>query len=146
MRHSLLVGILCVGVLLVTAIAMAQEPEAQAPVGTMADVMVGMTYPAANEILLSAARGGPSSDKEWMALQRSAVLLGESANVLLMRGRIRDQGEWVKASRMMADAGASAYRAARAKDVSALSAVAEPLNASCIACHTRYRPNVHPRR
>jgi mono/diheme cytochrome c family protein len=86
----------------------------------------------------------PKDDKEWTTVQRSAVLLAESGNVLMMRGRARDQGEWMKASRLLVDAGAAAYKAARAKDAKALAAVSEPLNASCIACHTRYRPNVHP--
>ena len=141
-----IVGTLSIGFLLVAGVTMAQAPESSQPVGTMADVMVGMTYPAANEILLSVARGGPASDKEWMMVQRSAVLLGESGNVLMMRGRLRDQGEWLKDARMMVDAGAAAYKAARARDTAALAAVTEPLNASCSTCHTQYRLNVHPLR
>jgi hypothetical protein len=111
----------------------------------MTDLMVSMTYPAANDILLSAARGGPRDDKEWAAVQRSAVVVAESGNVLMMRGRARDQGEWIKDAKMLVDAGAAAYRAARAKDVNALAAVIEPLNAACVTCHKQYRPNVHPR-
>jgi len=111
-------------------------------VGTMSDVMVSMVYPAANNILLAAYRGGPQNDKEWLALQRSAVMLAESGNVLTMRGPAGGQGDWAKDAKMLADAGAAAYKAARAKDTNALMAVAQPLNAACTTCHKQYRANV----
>jgi len=80
-----------------------------------------------------------------MQAQRSAVLLAESGNVLMMPGRSRDQGEWARGARLLVDAGAAAYRAARAKDAVALSALDASINASCLGCHKQYRPNVHPR-
>ena|SRR5712691_4950307 len=139
-------GVLLVGSMLVAAGAViVQAQDAAQPVGTMADLMTSMVYPAANDLLLSIARGGPSNDKEWMAAQRSAVLLGESGNVLMMRGRARDQGQWMADAKMLVDAGAAAYRAARAKDANALGAVEASINASCVTCHKQYRPNVHPR-
>ena len=137
---------LLVGLIVVAAGAiMAQAQDAAQPVGTMGELMTSMVYPAANDLLLSIARGGPKDEKEWMAAQRSAVLLAESGNVLMMRGRARDQGDWMKDARMLVDAGAAAYKAARAKDTNALIAVDTPINASCVSCHKQYRPNVHPR-
>lgn len=124
---------------------MAQGTEPVQPVGTMTDLMVSMTYPAANDLLLFIHRGTPKDDKEWATVQRSAVLLAESGNVLMLRGRARDQGEWMKSARMLVDVGAAAYKAARAKDGIALRALDAPLNASCTTCHKQYRPNVHPR-
>ena len=76
---------------------------------------------------------------------RSAVLLGESGNVLMMRGRARDEGQWMTDARTLVDVGAAAYRAVRAKDLNALTALEAPINASCVSCHKQYRPNVHPR-
>lgn len=139
-------GWLVVGLLLTAAGAViAQAQEAAQPVGTMGDLMTSMVYPAANDLLLSIARGGPKDDKEWMAAQRSAVLLGESGNVLMMRGHARDQGDWMTNAKLLVDAGTAAYRAARAKDTNALAALEAPINASCVSCHKQYRPNVHPR-
>jgi hypothetical protein len=139
-------GWLFIGTMLMGAGAViAQAQDAAQPVGTMADLMTSMVYPAANDLLLSIARGGPKDDKEWMAVQRSAVLLGESGNVLMMRGRARDQGEWITNAKMLVDAGTAAYRAARNKDTSALTALEAPINGSCVSCHKLYRPNVHPR-
>jgi hypothetical protein len=137
---------LFVGLLLAaTGAVLVRAQDAAQPVGTMADVMTSMVYPAANDLLLSIARGGPKDEKEWMAVQRSAVLLGESGNVLMMRGRARDQGEWMTDAKMLVDTGAAAYRAARSKDMNALTALDAPINASCVSCHKQYRPNVHPR-
>jgi hypothetical protein len=137
---------LFVGLLLAaTGAVLVRAQDAAQPVGTMADVMTSMVYPAANDLLLSIARGGPKDEKEWMAVQRSAVLLGESGNVLMMRGRARDQGEWITDAKMLVDTGAAAYRAARSKDMNALTALDAPINASCVSCHKQYRPNVHPR-
>jgi hypothetical protein len=140
------IGLLAVGVLLVAGVTMAQAPDAAQPVGTAADVMLSMTYPATNELLLYVYRGGPRDEKEWAAVQRSAVLLAESGNALMVRGRARDQGDWMKYARTLVDLGGAAYKAGRAKDNTALIALNEPLNASCITCHKQYRPNVHPRR
>jgi hypothetical protein len=138
--------LLFVGVMLLAAGAViAQAQEAAQPVGTMGDLMTSMVYPAANDLLLSIARGGPKGDKEWMAAQRSAVLLGESGNVLMMRGHARDQGDWMTNAKLLVDAGTAAYRAARARDTNALAALEAPINASCVSCHKQYRPNVHPR-
>lgn len=137
-------GLLCTGLLLVAAAPMAQAQDAVPPVGTMSDLMTSMVYPAANELLLAAHRGTPATDKEWMTIQRSAVLLAESGNVLMSRGRVRD-GDWSKSARMLVDAGAAAYKAARAKDATALAALDGQINASCTSCHKQYRPNVFPR-
>ena len=127
-----ILGWLFVAVMLTAtgAVVMQAQNGAQ-PVGTMADVMTSMVYPPANDLLLSIARGGPKDDKEWMALQRSAVVLGESGNVLMMRGRARDEGQWMTDARMLVDVGAAAYRAARAKDLNALTTLQTRINAAC---------------
>ncbi len=140
------IGLLSIALLLAagTYSVQAQQPAAP-PVGTMMELMTSMVYPATNDLLLAVHRT-PKDDKEWMAVQRAAILLAESGNVLMMPGRSRDQGgEWQKNARLMVDTGAAAYKAARAKDAAALSALDGPLNASCVGCHKQYRPNVHPR-
>lgn len=140
-----IIGLLSIGLALVAAVKMAQGQESVQPVGSMGELMVSMIYPAANDLLLFMHRGAPKDDKEWTAVQRSAILLAESGNVLMMRGRAVDQGQWMKDARTLVDVGAAAYKAARAKDATALRALDDPLNASCLTCHKHYRPNVHPR-
>jgi hypothetical protein len=132
--------------ILIGPFAFAQAPaESFPPVATMQQLMVDLVHPASNDILLFVYRGGPKDEKEWAAVRRSAVTLAESGNLLMMRGRARDQGDWMKNAKMLVDAGTAAYKAAQAKDGKALAALTEPLDASCTTCHKQYRPNVFPR-
>ena len=111
----------------------------------MKQLMVDLIHPASNDILLFINRGSSTDEKEWAVVRRSAVTLAESANLLMARGRARDQGDWMKDAKGLADVGTAAYKAAQAKDAKALAALAEALDASCTACHKQYRPNVFPR-
>jgi len=107
--------------------------------------MLDMIHPSSNDILLAIYRGGPKDEKEWAAVRRSAVTLAESGNLLIMQGRARDQEDWMKDAKMLADVGNSAYKAAQAKDGNALAGLAGVLDASCTTCHKQYRPNVFPK-
>jgi len=132
--------------ILIATFALAQTPsESFPPVATMKQLMVDLIHPASNDILLVVYRGGPKDEKEWAAVRRGAVTLAESGNLLMTRGRARDQGAWMRDAKMLVDAGTAAYKAAQAKDTKALAAVAESLDASCTACHKQYRPDVFPR-
>ena len=115
------------------------------PTATMKQLMLDMIYPASNDVLLLVYRGGPKDDNEWAAVRRNALTLAESGNLLMMAGRMRDQSDWMKHVKMLADAGTAAYKAAEEKNPQALAAVAAPLDASCTGCHKQYRPNVFPR-
>jgi hypothetical protein len=123
------------------SVARAQSAGNVQAIGSMSDVMVSMVYPATNNILLFVYRGGPQSDADWASVQRSAVLLAETGNLLAMRGPTGNQGDWAKDAKALVDAGAATYRAARAKDTKALLAVDQPINASCVNCHKQYRFN-----
>ena len=135
---------MCV-LLLLAPSAFAQAPAESVPASaTMKQLMVDLIHPASNDILLFVNRGSATDEKEWAAVRRSAVTLAESANLLMVRGRARDQGDWMKDAKALADVGSAAYKAAQAKDAKALAALAEPLDASCTTCHKQYRPNVFP--
>ena len=79
-------------------------------------------------------------------MRRSALTLAESGNMLTMPGRARDQGDWMKDAKLLVDVGNAAYKAAQAKDASALAALAGAIDASCTTCHKQYRPNVFPQK
>ena len=131
--------------ILIGTIAVAQAPsESFQPVATMKQLMLDLIHPASNDILLLVNRGGPKDEAEWATVRRSAVTLAESGNLLMMRGRARDETTWMKDAKTLVDAGTAAYKAAQAKDAKALAALAEPLDASCTTCHKQYRPNVFP--
>ena len=133
------------GSLLVVAFVLSGALAAQAPsdnvqpVATMKQLMVDIIHPAANDILFIVNRGGPADDKDWAMIRRSAMTLAESGNLLIMRNRAAG---WVADARILSDVGAAAYKAAEAKDAKALSALTEPIDASCTTCHKQFRPAV----
>jgi hypothetical protein len=126
-----------------TAPSPAPQPAAAAPaapVGTMSDLMVKIIYPASDAIFYITTRT-PTTEAEWGELQGKALAVAESANLLMMPGRARDQDRWMQDAKLMLDAGRAAYRAARAKDLPALEALNDQLYTSCTSCHQHYRPN-----
>ena len=131
------------------ALAFAQAPpESFPPTASVKQLMLDLIHPSSNDILLAIYRGGPNDakdEKEWAAVRRAALTLAESGNMLMMRGRVRDQDNWMEDAKLLVDAGNAAYKAAQAKDGNALAAVAGAIDASCTTCHRQYRPNVFPK-
>ncbi len=124
------------------------HPTAQPPapasdlkiVGTMSELMIRIIYPASDAVFYIATRT-PENEVQWGELQGQALMLAESANLLMMPGRARDQDRWITDAKLMRDAGAAAFKAAKAKDVKELEALNDQLYQSCTTCHTHYRPN-----
>lgn len=114
------------------------EPE---PIGTMSELMIKLMYPASDAILYVESRA-PTNEVEWNELQAQALLLAESANLIMMPSRVvGDRDEWMRDARLMFDAGAAAYEAALDRDLEALIALNEQVYMSCVVCHRRTRPD-----
>jgi hypothetical protein len=124
--------------------ALAQDASSPRPptrnVGTMSDLMVKIIYPYSDAVFYIESRT-PKTDGEWAVLEGQFLMLAESANLLMMPGRARDQKQWMTDSRQMLDAAANALAAARKKDVDGIVFVGEKLLESCTSCHKTYRPN-----
>ena len=131
-------------VLILTGPTLAQAPSVE-PVGTMSQLMVDIIYPTSDDIFYI-GRTPPSNNAEWGAIQRSALMLAESGNLLMVGSRAREQGNWIKDAKLLVDVGAAAYKAARAKDMDAILALNEQLYTACVTCHQDYRPNYGRRR
>ena len=143
---GLISAIMLAGGVSVRTIALAQAPsESFPPVASVKQLMLDLIHPSSNDILLAIYRGGPKDEKEWAAVRRSAVTLAESGNMLMMRGRARDQEDWMKDAKLLVEVGNSAYKAAQAKDGNALAGLAGAIDVSCTTCHKQYRPNVFPK-
>ena len=140
-----IVSLVFVAAMLVTAgVAIAQQQSTFQPVGTMSQLMIDIIYPTSDDIFYI-ERTPPANDRDWAAIERSALTLAESGNLLMMPGRARDQGDWIKDSKMLVDAGAAAFKAAKAKDLAAVVALNEQLVAACTTCHMQYRQNYRRR-
>ena len=126
-----------------TAAALAQTASTGPPtrhVGTISDLMIKIIYPASDAVFYIESRT-PKTDSEWGGLEAQALMLAESANLLMMPGRARDAKQWMTDSRVMLDAAADALAAARRRDVDGIVMVGDRLLQSCTSCHERYRPD-----
>jgi hypothetical protein len=124
----------------------AAQPSPQAdsatshPVGSMSELMVDVLYPASDAVFYISTRT-PQTDAAWTDLQGKTLMLAESANLLMMPSRARDNDRWMADARLLLDAGTAAFAAAKKKDVNALVELNDSLYQSCLVCHMHYRPN-----
>lgn len=134
-------------------VPVAQAPAAPAPttqepatrmVGSMSELMIKIIYPTSDAIFYVPTRV-PKNDAEWDELSAKALMLAESGNLLLLPGRLRDQDRWVTDTKLLIDAGNAAFKAAKNKDLAALTALNDALYASCVTCHADYRKNYRRR-
>jgi len=99
--------------------------------------MHAMTEPG-SKALWDIAIKAPSTDKDWEALQNAAVLVAESANLMMVPGVIRDRGTWMKSAALLARTGTASLKAARAKDLDKLTEAGNDMVESCDNCHLKY--------
>lgn len=83
----------------------------------------------------------------WSAVENASLALVESANLLLIPGRLCSSGkpapvqraDWIKFVQGLRDAGNAAYKAAQSKNQDAIVAATGDLADACSACHAVYR-------
>ena len=127
----------------IVAASLAQTASSRPPmrnVGTMSDLMVKIIYPASDALFYIESRT-PKTETEWTVLEGQALMVAESANLLMMPGRARDQKQWITDAKLMLDAAADAFAAAKKRDIQGIVMVNERLLESCTSCHKNYRPN-----
>lgn len=137
MRAALLV--------LFAGLLLAQAPPAPKAVGTMSELMIDVIYPTSNAVFYL-FRTPPKNEVDWEAFKTQALTLAESANLLMMPSRARDEDKWMADAKLLWEVGNKAYRAAQAKDLDAVNALNDELNTACVQCHMDYRPAYGRRR
>src|ERR1700694_1892548 len=152
---------------------MAQTPSTNSAQEVHADLnrlMRGVLYPAANVVFFAQAENpadvkpntgqDPSMSTDpltstfggWQAIENAALALAESANLLLIPGRVCSNGApapmkdpaWATFVQELRDAGMKAYQAAQAKDQDKMIDLSETLSAACAGCHRRWRDRRTP--
>lgn len=125
----------------------APPPSAAQPafkaVANNLQLMQALIIPAADAVW---AAGGeaPKNDEEWTKVRNNALALAEAGNLLMIGDRVKDQGEWMKASQTLVDAGTAAFTAAEAKNVEGVMMAGDALYNSCEGCHLKYPPATPP--
>lgn len=118
--------------------AMAQAPTFQ-PVGTVRQIMLGIVKPT-SDVIFKFQFDPPKTDEEWVTVQNNALNLAETGNLLLLPGRAKDKGEWMKNAKALVETGSQAFKAANAKDAKALEKIGDKIDETCEACHAIYLP------
>ncbi len=128
----------CLLILILAVGALAQAPMFQ-PVGSIHQIMLGIVKPS-SDVIFAVPGKAPKDDKEWEAVQNSALMLAEAGNLLLIPGRAKDNGDWVADANALIKAGADAFKAANAKDAKALETIGDNIEDTCEKCHGKYLP------
>ena len=118
---------------------LAQAPPAPKAVGTMSELMIDVVYPTSNAVFYI-FREPPKNQVQWDEFKTQALTLAESANLLMMPSRARDQDKWMADAKLLWEVGNKAYRAAQAQNLDAVVALNDELNTACVQCHMDYRP------
>ncbi|MFT4823416.1 MAG: hypothetical protein ACJAUG_000088 [Halioglobus sp.] len=135
---------------LLTLVGCSQEtPEIPTPYRVVTDIHRTMELildPAAEHLWSSAgsiisSEGetdlSPTSDEGWHKVERSAAVLAETGNLLMMP--VREAGaDWIKFSQELIDTGELAMKAAMDQDRDALFDAGGRIYEVCLACHSQY--------
>jgi soluble cytochrome b562 len=138
-------------------------PEAKA-YASLGKLMRGIPFPASNIIFdaqstdpgAPVASGGDGAGATaqyssvyggWEAVENAALALSETANLIMIPGRLCMNGKPVPVenedfkmwSAGLAAAGEAALKAAQAKNLDAMVDVAGTVSDACAACHDKYR-------
>jgi hypothetical protein len=158
MRRCVLSGVqisVQIGVLALFGCGSPQPPAAPAPPATatfnnvtdLKQLMNWVIDPAADVVWASvgtivSAEGkqeiAPRTDDEWTAVRNSAATVAESANLLMLPGRARNQDDWMAKARNLSEAATEALRATEVKDTEALFTAGGNIYQACSDCHAKY--------
>jgi hypothetical protein len=162
-------GLVAISIFLISC-SPAQAPAPAAPAagaakayGTLAQVMRGIPFPNSNIIFdtqttdpgaaQKPAEGQSASSQfsgvygGWQAVENAGIALQETGNLLLIPGRMCengrpapvDQEDFKKWAQGLVDAGAAAYKAAQSKNMDQMVEVSGTVADACAACHEKYR-------
>jgi hypothetical protein len=116
------------------------------PVMSVKELMSATVEPNAFGVFDSAVwvngvpTGVPTNDEEWEEVEHHALTLAESANLLMMPGRAKDQGPWMEQALALQAAAIAAAKAAQTKSIDEMFKVGGPLDVVCDNCHKLYPP------
>ena len=142
--------------------------NARAPLMTVNQLMHAILFPLGNAVFFAQAEDPdaltrdpmPSSSPNpltglyggWQAVENSALALAESADLLLIEGRMCSNGEvvdvkaadWIRFVGDYREKSVAAYEAALTKNLDAMVDASGYLSESCLACHRVYRREPTP--
>ena len=144
--------------------APAPAAPVQTPHANLAQLMQGIPFPASNIIFDAQSTDPGAKPKEgdaaagataaysnvyggWVAVENAALALQETANLIMIPGRLCangkpvpvDQEDFKKWAAKLADAGAQTLKAAKSRNLDAMVDVSGVVSDACAMCHDKYR-------
>lgn len=79
--------------------AQAPAPAGEIPgiksVGSMSELMLDIIYPTSDQIFY-VGRNEKKTEKDWIDIRQAALMLAESANLLMADNRAKDKDRWMR--------------------------------------------------
>jgi hypothetical protein len=129
----------------------------------LAQLMRGVMFPASN-VVFAAQGTDPAQVKQasdpslatdplmstyggWSAVENAGLALAEGANLLMVPGRMCQNGkavpiqnaDWAEMVQGLRDAGVTSYKAGQSKNPDNILMAADALTTACSKCHDKYR-------
>jgi cytochrome c556 len=132
---------------LLAGVAIAQAPSyTPKPYGSLKQVMRGVALPS-SDIIFGVQGKEPKTDAEWQIVENASVAIEETANLILLRGRVRSNGQpvpvqaadYAKFAAALIPAGRDCLKAAQKKNQDDVSNCTDSLSQACDNCHKVYR-------
>ena len=123
------------------------DVRAAPSLATVRQLMDGLIQPSAqhvwDSISVTVTEKGvdekqPQTDEEWALVETNAVMLVESATLLLQGNRDPGGDVWSKAAKDMAEASAQTAKAAKAHNKDDVFKLGETIYRACTDCHAAY--------
>ncbi len=114
---------------------------------SIAELMQWVIDPAADAIWDSVSwvsnekgtkANAPKNEEDWKALRVHASILVESANLLMLEGRAKDQDVWMQQARNFGLEARKNLKAIEEKNVDKLFDIGGDLDHACESCHLKY--------
>jgi hypothetical protein len=145
---SVLLFVSGVGFVIAGAKASQRSSSLVTPIASIKEIMNGMVTPASNAVFAAVSvtvtkqgteAKAPKTEEEWQTLVGHAATLVESGILLLVDGRMKDKGDWVKMTQGYIAASKAALDAARGHNADGVFASGEAIDKSCDTCHQKYQ-------
>jgi cytochrome c556 len=119
-----------------TAMSAEQEPPFK-PVADVRQLMNAILIPS-SDALFEVGSKPPKDADAWTNVERAAVTLAESGNLLMIGSRAKREAAWMQFARALVDAGQEAVKAATKKNVDDVLAAGDKIYETCDGCHSKY--------
>ena len=161
---GVLIGAAAAGIAFTGVLAAQSSSRPAEPVADLNQLMRGLFFPHSN-VLFSTQRQDPAGIKgalepsgssdpltgvfgKWEAVENSALVIAEGADLLMEAGRKCSNGrdvplakpDWPRLVNQLREAGMVAFKAAQSKNLDNMIKATDVLNTSCQECHNKYRP------